>query len=64
MKTLSKKQLVKWLTLLLTGCLTLGWAGCSNSDSEMEDAGEETMDAMEDAADSAEDAADDASASY
>ncbi|MDA3874587.1 MAG: hypothetical protein PF795_11595 [Kiritimatiellae bacterium] len=60
MKTLTKKQLMKWLTLLLTGCLTLGWAGCSDSGSEMEDAADETADAMEEAADDAADAVDEA----
>lgn len=59
MKTLTKKQMMKWLTLLLTGCLTLGWAGCSN-DTEVEDAAEEAVDTMGDAADDAADAMGDA----
>lgn len=60
MKTLPKKQLTKWLALLLGGCLTLAWAGCENAGDEMEDAGDATMDALDDAGDATMDPADDA----
>lgn len=60
MKTLPKKQLKKWMILLLGGCLTLAWAGCNDAGDDMEDAGEATMDAAEEVGDAAKDAADDA----
>ncbi|MEX2607568.1 MAG: hypothetical protein WD708_09495 [Kiritimatiellia bacterium] len=59
MNTLTKKQIKKWLTLLLGACLTLAWAGCDDAGDELEDAGDATMDAMDDAGDAIEDAADD-----
>ncbi len=70
MKTPSKNQLMKWLTLLLGACLTLAWAGCSDSTETAptmeetmdaaEETAEDTADAMEDAAEDAVDAAEDA----
>jgi hypothetical protein len=60
MKMLKETQVKKWLVLLLGACLTLGWAGCSNSQSDSEDVADDTVEVMEDAAEEAADAVEDA----